>query len=111
MISRRRSRGSCTQVRAASILGKGPRVRISQRLAAEHSRWAAHATTRNSPSNLWSPNARFRLYTSSDRATLVEGADPALVAPVLRDDGFIALLALEELGHESRDLGGPLQWE
>jgi hypothetical protein len=38
-------------------------------------------------------------------------SDPALVAPALRDDGLTALLALEELGYESRDLGGPLQWE
>ena len=33
------------------------------------------------------------------------------VLPALRDDGLTALLALEELGHESRDLGGPFQWE
>jgi hypothetical protein len=44
-------------------------------------------------------------YASSTRS------DPALVAPGRREYGFIALLALEELGDESRDLGGPLQWE
>src|SRR5690349_22211001 len=39
-------------------------------------------------------------------ATWSTRTDPALVAPARPDDGLTAVLALEELGYESRDLGG-----
>ena len=49
--------------------------------------------------------------TSTGQATSSTRSDPALVAPARPGDGLTAALALQELGYESRDLGGPLQWE
>jgi hypothetical protein len=85
-----------------SLVKATPRRFLTGDLGPSDDAWWSMATNGGEPCGTAPAPAKLPSSTRSD---------PALVAPALGDDGLTILLALQELGHESRDLDGPLQGE